>query len=236
MLDRLQAGQGEGAPGDLAAGTDVAVERRVRSRAELAANRAGHASNARAARRLGRPLRRAAGAAAGRAARRRGRGGASLGRGVPEQLAEHADGGDAVGHGVVDAADQGGAASGERHHVDPPQRPRVVQALGEQLAGQHSQLGAVQRVAVRDLRDVPGEVRVGIYPGGGGRGRIVHSPAQPGQRLDALADALAQALDVERAALVIRAQHQHLAGVALDRVGLQAQDLGVVEAELLGHG
>ncbi len=188
VLDRLQARQREGPPGDLAVRTDVAVEGGVRARAQLAAQGTRDASRecGAALGRLGpRPPPRAA-----RGAPRRH--GARAWRRIPEQLADQADVGDAVGHRVVHAADQGGAAVADRDHVDPPQRPIVIEALGQQLARQLTQPRLVQRLR-GCLGDVPVQVGVGLDPGRGRGPGVVHPAAQPGQGGDPLGDALAQA-------------------------------------------
>ena len=199
---------------------------------ELAAQGAGEADQQRALAMLGRPgafgLRpwplASRGAARGRVVR------------IPEQLADDADRGDAVGHRVVDAADQAGAAALQRDHVEPPQRPLVVEALGQDLAGERC--GSPPRTSGSSpscAGDVPVEVDL-----------LGRDPARAPRRGPSSTRSRSRGRPPIRSATRSRSgaalrpspprwlEHQHLAGVTLDRVGLQAQDLDVVEAEGLG--
>ena len=93
----------------------------------------------------------------------------------------------------------------ERRHVDPPQRPLVVEALGEQLARQLAQPRVVQRTAVAASATCQSRSGSASTQAGGAAAGSSTRWRSLGQGADALGDALAQARGVERASVRRRA-------------------------------
>ena len=155
---------------------------------------------------------------------------------VPEQPRREADRGHPVGHRVVDAPDQPGAAPCQGHEVKPPQRPGVIEALGEDPAGGVAEGIVVERLGDLELGDVPVEIDLRRFdPDGRAAARDLDPAAERLQARQTLGDPPAQALDINASRPGSgRLEHEQLAGVALDRIRLQMKDLGVVEAERLG--
>ena len=156
--------------------------------------------------------------------------------GVPQQLGEHPQAGDAVRDAVVDADHERGAATLEwAGDAYGPERSRVVEALGHRHSDQPHQLGSVAHVpgnAAYVVADV--ELRV-VDPGGGGephRGRrqaLAGAWQVPQPRLDPVA----HTLDRQRLSVRRRLDDRQLQGMAGYRVGFQPQDAGVVGAQSL---
>ena len=260
VLDPLQVVQLAGGEGDLAIAADAAIERRVGAqRPELASQGRGESRQltaalepaARGGRRAGAARQRAADAAqpAARAGGEQARpAGGRLGMplpqgerpvavlGVPQELGEHPQAGDAVREAVVDADHERGAAIGERAgDAYRPERSGVIEALGHRLSDQPHQLGAVAHLigsGAHVVADV--EPRV-VDPGRGGepqRGRrqaLAGAWQVPKPRLDSVA----HTLDRQRLPVRRRLDDRQLQGVAGYRVGFEPQDAGVVGAQSL---
>ncbi len=79
----------------------------------------------------------------GRAAGRRGRRLVVL---VPEQPGDQPDRAHPIRHRVVDAPDQRDPLAGQRQRVEAPERPRVIEALGEQVADGAAELLVGERI------------------------------------------------------------------------------------------
>jgi hypothetical protein len=140
---------------------------------------------------------------------------------------------------VVDAADDRGPVPGQRQDVEPPERPGVVEPLGKELAHRRPKLLVGERIGVIGLGDVPVEIDVlRLDPGRAPQPQAwLDDPlSEAGERADPLRDPLAQLRDRRRPAARVGSEDQHLAGVALDHLRLQAQDLGVVLAQSLPCG
>jgi hypothetical protein len=150
--------------------------------------------------------------------------------GVPENGVGEAHRHRPVGQGVVDAPHERRAAAGAGQHVDPPQRARPVEPLGEQPRN----LGA-QHVVVAGLRldrdDVGRDVEAPVVdPGWAIRGPP--EAARHGRHhRQAPRDRGAEPLGRGSAG----SEQHHLAGMAGDGLALQLQDraIGVAQGDAL---
>src|SRR6266511_2031090 len=127
----------------------------------------------------------------------------------------------------MDADDQGGPAVLEgTGEVDAPERPRVIESLGHDLAGERDEVSSVtDRLRRKPNVAADVEARV-VHPGGcrhseRGRCQALAEPADAGQpRLDPAANEI----ECRRSAVLPWLGDDDLQGVAADDVGLEPQD------------
>ena len=121
---------------------------------------------------------------------------------------------------MVDPPDQGGSVAGQRERVEAPQRPGVVEALGEQIPDCAPQLLIGERIGPIRLGDVPAEVHVGrLNPGRPAKPQagLLHPLAEPRKGPDPFRDLIAKPVDRERLTVGAGGDDQNLPRVALDR-------------------
>jgi hypothetical protein len=224
--DRLQVGEREGREGELAGAADPAVEDRVGAAvAELAGDRAGHPGELSQT-----PVGRGGGQP------RHVRLGRRLRGFVPEHLAQEAHRADPIRHRVMDPADDRLPPVVERaDQVELPQRPAMVEPLRHQPRGDPPRPALGDSLGLRLVPHVGGDLEVPVEDPPGLVAEL-DPVAAAGARRKARLDAGPQRLDVKRIAL---RQHDQLQRVSGDRLGLERQDAGVVDAQAialrLGH-
>src|SRR4051794_40100143 len=156
--------------------------------------------------------------------------------GVPQELGEHVQAGDAVGEAVVDADDERGAPVLERAG-DPyaPEWSGVVEALGHDCSHQPLELGALPH-RLRGRADVIADIELRVVdPGRRGKPQRGRRQALPGagQIPKPRLDAPAHPLDRQRLSVAGGLDDRQLQGVAGDRLGFEPQDARVAGAQSL---
>jgi hypothetical protein len=164
----------------------------------------------------------------------RGRGRPTAGPGLvlEQELPSEAHARRPVGDRVVDAPHQRRALI-ERQHVEPPERARAVQVLGEELGNCVAEPAVVEATGELGIHHVLTQVERGILDPRGGASRPAQPAGESGSEADPLSDQLPQGVPSRRP----RAEHDDLAGVPGDRVAFELEDRAVLVREWnrLGH-